>query len=261
MTGCAGGTLPGPIEPCCASARAAMCSVSTPKPAGAPGIEFGTYYSLLDWSDPRYPSSDYVDDVVHPHVLDLVARYGSRMLWGDGHWGAGGGRWRSEDLVEAARKIDPELVVNDRWWWEGPGVKSFEYRLPSGVVGVPWEMRRGLGPSFGHNRAERLDHMLSSTAVIDLLTEVIAKGGHLLLCVGPDASGRMPEERASILRAAGQWVRRHQRPGRPVDAVDHLGRRDHPLRRARRSRARHRSRRSGALRRVGGRRGSRACRR
>ena len=30
------------------------------------GLVFGTYYSLLDWGDDRYPSDDYVDRVLHP---------------------------------------------------------------------------------------------------------------------------------------------------------------------------------------------------
>lgn len=173
-------------------------------------LVFGTHYSLLDWSDSRYPSTRYVDEVVHPQVLDLVQRYGSRMLWGDGHWGAGGSHWRSDELIAAARSIDPDLVVNDRWWSEQPDVRSFEYQLPDGILAEPWELRRGLGSSFGHNRAEGPEHLLSAPQIVALLTEVVAKGGHLLLSVGPDASGRIPEPHGERLRAAGGWVRRHR---------------------------------------------------
>ncbi len=175
---------------------------------GRAGIAFGTYYSLLDWSDARYPGCGYVDDVVHPHVLDLVERYGSRMLWGDGHWGGGGSHWRSDELIAAARRLDSSIVVNDRWWSDGPGVRSFEYRLPSGIVEPPWEMRRGLGGSFGYNRAERAEHLLSPKAIVALLTEVVAKGGHLLLSVGPDASGRVPDLHVRLLQVVGTWVHR-----------------------------------------------------
>ncbi len=42
-------------------------------------------------------------------------------------------------------------------------------------------------------------------------TEVLAKGGHLLLSVGPDAQGRFPTEHADRLRAAGAWVTAHRR--------------------------------------------------
>ena len=167
-------------------------------------IEFGTYYSLLDWSDPRYPTCEYVEEVVHPHVLDLVERYGTRMLWGDGHWGGGGSHWRSDELIESARRIDPTLIANDRWWSDVPAVKSFEYRLPPDIVTAPWEMRRGLGSSFGYNRAERAEHLMTSRSVVALLTEVVAKGGHLLLAVGPDATGRVPDLQTAVLRSAGR---------------------------------------------------------
>ncbi len=172
-------------------------------------LGFGTYYSLLDWADARYPKDPYVDEVVHPHVLDLVDRYGSRMLWGDGHWGGGGGHWRSDELLANARAIDPGLVANDRWFADSGGVLTYDYVLPDDVVVQPWEHRRGLGGSLGHNRVEQGEHLLSAHDIVSLLTEVVAKGGHLTLSVGPDASGRLPAAHAQRLREAGRWVRAH----------------------------------------------------
>ena len=172
-------------------------------------LVFGTSYSLLDWGDDSYPGCAYVDSVLHPQVLDLVGRYGARMLWGDGHWGAGGGHWRSDELMTKARSIDPEVLVNDRWWAGDAGVLTFEYRVPDGILRTPWEMRRGLGTGMGYNRIEQEDHLISAGEIVAVLTEVVAKGGHLLLCVGPDARGRIPDLYADRLRAAGGWIRRH----------------------------------------------------
>ncbi len=172
-------------------------------------LVFGTSYSLLDWGDARYPSCSYVDSVLHPHVLDLVGRYGSRMLWGDGHWGAGGSHWKSDELMAKVRSIDPDVIVNDRWWAGDAGVSTFEYRVPDGILAQPWETRRGLGTGIGFNRIEREEHLISAAEIVALLTEVVAKGGHLLLCIGPDAQGRIPDLYADRLRAAGGWIRRH----------------------------------------------------
>lgn len=172
-------------------------------------LVFGTYYSLLDWGDPRYPTTRYVDEVAHPHMLDLVERYGSRMLCGGGHWGAGGAHWRSDELIAAARRIRPDLLVNDRWWSDGPGVREYEYQMPDGILAQPWELRRGLGRSFGYNRAERAESLLHGAGIVALLTEVVAKGGHLLLSIGPDASGRIPDLLAAPLREAGAWIATH----------------------------------------------------
>lgn len=181
------------------------------------GVVFGTSYSLLDWGDPRHPGDDYVDQVLHRHVVDLVERYGTSMLWGDGNWGHGRDHWRTGELLERIWSIDPDVVVNDRWWADdddGPTgrpdtVQTFEYAPPDGIVEGPWELCRGLGSSFCHNRAERVEHHLSGHDIVALLTEVVAKGGHLLLGVGPDAGGTIPDVQAAPLRAAGRWVRSH----------------------------------------------------
>lgn len=174
------------------------------------GLVFGTSYSLLDWADPRYPTHEYVEQVLHPQVVDLVERYGSRMLWGDGHWGAGADHWRTEALLKLVRDADPDIAVNNRWGLAGDGIATFEYRIPQNIVlDRPFEVRRGIGSGFGYNRIERDEHLLSATAIVALLTEVVAKGGSLLLGVGADASGRIPELASDRLRAAGGWIRRH----------------------------------------------------
>lgn len=173
------------------------------------GLTFGTYYSLLDWSDARYPDRAYVDEVLHPHVTDLVERYGSRILWGDGHWGHGPDRWRCDQLLDRLRSDHPDLVVNDRWWADAPDVRTFEYEVPDVPPSGEWELCRGLGHSFCHNRAERAEHLLTGAEIIALLTEVVAKGGHLLLNVGPAADGTIPDLQSAPLRAAGHWITRH----------------------------------------------------
>ena len=187
-------------------------------------VLFGTYYSLLDWSDPRYPSSAYVDEILHPHVLDLVERYGSQILWGDGHWGHGPDLWRSEAMIERARDIAAkhghELAVNDRWRHRSADFTTYEYNAPGEIQLTPWELCRGVGNSFCHNRAERAEHMLSTGALLDLLTEVIAKGGNLLLNVGPSVDGSISPMQQHPLREVGRWVNKHREiihASRPFD--------------------------------------------
>ena len=182
-------------------------------------IVFGTYYSLLDWGDPRFPEPAYVSEVLHPHVIDLVERYGTSVLWGDGQWGHGPDLWRTRELLERIWEIDPDVVVNDRWWaadGDVPAaspelVRTFEYETPDGIIDGPWELCRGIGASFCHNRAERAEHHLSGFDIVALLTDVVAKGGHLLLNVGPAADGTIPELQRAPLEDAGRWIRAHQR--------------------------------------------------
>ena len=88
-------------------------------------------------------------------------------------------------------------------------MQTFEYDPPDDIVAGPWELTRGIGHSFGHNRIERARHHLSAHDIVALFTEVIAKGGNLLLNIGPAADGTVPDEQAGPLRLAGAWIRRH----------------------------------------------------
>lgn len=173
-------------------------------------ITFGTYYSLLDWHAERNSPDLFADEVIHPQVADLVERYGSRFMWGDGHWAAGEGGRRTDELLAKLRNVYPGLIVNDRWPLSGSSVQSWDFQVPDEITPAPWEIRRGIATGFGFNRSERYDDHLSPTQIIALLTEVIAKNGHLLLGVGPDSTGCIPQVQAEPLRAAGVWVHRHQ---------------------------------------------------
>jgi len=181
-------------------------------------IVFGTSYSLLDWGDARFPDPAYVSEVLHPHVVDLVERYGSSVLWGDGHWGHGRDLWRTGELLQRIRAVDPDVVINDRWWASADDVpagcpspvRTFEYAPPDEITDGPWELSRSIGASPCHNRAERAEHHLSGSDIVALLTEVVAKGGHLLLNVGPAADGTIPELQRTPLESAGRWIRAHQ---------------------------------------------------
>ncbi len=114
------------------------------------------------------------------------------------------------------RDIDPEVVINDRWWASAADVpdgapaivRTFEYDAPDDIVDGPWELTRGIAHSFGYNRAERPEHHLTGFEIVALYLEVVAKGGHLLIDVGPDADGTIPEIQAAPLRDAGTWIRR-----------------------------------------------------
>ncbi len=200
------------------------------------GITFGAYFSLLDWGDTRSPSDEFVREVLHPQVLDLVERYDTAILWGDGHWNRDAGVWQTASLMERVRAIDPHIVINDRWRASAsdvpdgsPGiVRTYEYDCPDDIVTGPWELTRSIGHGFGHNRAERAEHHMAAGDVIDLYTEVLAKGGNLLLGVGPAADGTIPTLQAAPLTEAGAWIRRHDHVLAPTRPWTHWG--DHDVR-------------------------------
>ena len=50
------------------------------------------------------------------------------------------------------------------------------------------------------------DNYKSTTQLIHILCDVVAKGGNLLLNVGPDAQGRLPVEALSRMKEMGAWL-------------------------------------------------------
>lgn len=159
-------------------------------------------------------------DVVVRQVQDLTERFGPQLLCGDQRLGNGrddGTRDaldRLDTLIAKLHAIAPELVVDDCWCPPTIGaddravVRAVD-ELPTGIDPRPWELRRSIGRGIGHNRTDRVEHLLDGAAIVALLTDVVARGGHLLLTVGAQLDGTIPEMYAAPLRDAGSWIRVH----------------------------------------------------
>lgn len=81
-----------------------------------------------------------------------------------------------------------------------------EYRSWSGAPSLKWEHTRAIGLSFGYNRNEGAETMLSVPALVRLLVDVVSKNGNLLLGVGPAADGTIPELQQERLLGLGRWL-------------------------------------------------------
>jgi alpha-L-fucosidase len=175
-------------------------------------------------------------------VRELVRRYRPSVLWNDIAWpSTGAGLW---PVVQDYYDAVPDGVVNDRWmpWSPAMGaarssvsvrrlvdrtnarltrrsgglvppkpphfdVQTPEYVVFDDVRRVPWECVRGMDQSFGYNRNSRPEHFLGGDELVDTLADIVAKGGNLLLNVGPrgeDAS--IPDEQSALLDRMGTWV-------------------------------------------------------
>ena len=78
-----------------------------------------------------------------------------------------------------------------------------EQRIPATQLDHPWESCMTLANNWGYVPN---DNYKSSTKVIHTLIEVVAKGGSLLLGVGPKPDGTLTEEAIQRLKEVGKWM-------------------------------------------------------
>jgi alpha-L-fucosidase len=188
-------------------------------------------------SIPRGDFPAYAD----AQVRELIDRYRPSVLWNDIAWPAPGKHlWALFDYYY--RQV-PDGVVNDRWLpWSPllsvshvevgrraidavvqrqmnrdgglvpPAPPHFDVRTPEYVVfpdvqRTPWECVRGMDESFGYNAFSRPQDFIAHDDLLWLLTDIVAKGGNLLLNVGPrGVDAQIPDEQAARLEWLGQWV-------------------------------------------------------
>lgn len=187
------------------------------------GLKMGYYYSLLEWYHPMYKPetiNEYVDRHMIPQMKELVTKYKPDVVWTDGEWDYTSDVLKSTDFLSWLYNESPvkdHVVTNDRWGKETRskhgGFFTTEYDLihneeSTGVkFARPWEECRGMAGSFGYNRAEELEDYSSSQELIHILIDKVARGGNLLLNIGPTADGRIPVIMQQRLADIGQWLK------------------------------------------------------
>lgn len=186
------------------------------------GLHMGFYYSLYEWFNPLYKADParYVDDHMIPQMKDLVNRYQPDILWTDGEWDHPSEVWKSTSFLAWLYNESPvktSVVVNDRWGKETRskhgGIYTTEYDLVHDgnandtKFEHPWEECRGIAGSFGYNRNEVLEDYSTSEQLVHILINKVARGGNLLLNIGPTADGRIPVIMQQRLSDIGGWLK------------------------------------------------------
>src|SRR5688572_12721838 len=107
-------------------------------------------------------------------------------------------------IADMARKAQPGILMVDRTV-HGPyeNYQTPEQRIPEKQLEYPWESCMTLGGAWGFVPN---DQYKSAAKVIHSLIEITAKGGSLLLGVGPKADGTLPQEVITRLEEIGKWM-------------------------------------------------------
>jgi len=215
----------------------------------AEGLKVGFYYSLLDWHHP-----DYTIDKMHPRrrnpemfgaggenvdyskenegrdmakyrqfmknqVTELLTNYGKiDIIWFDFSFPGKNGKdrydWDSEGLVRLAKKLQPEIIIDNRLdltdWEDGWDFATPEQSRPAGCVEVngrkvPWETCQTFSGSWGYARDE--SSWKSAYQCIEQLVDAVSKGGNVIMNVGPTATGEFDYRALERLADYGKWLR------------------------------------------------------
>ncbi|GAA0930174.1 alpha-L-fucosidase [Nonomuraea longicatena] len=186
------------------------------------GMRFGVYYSAWDFTFSAPPVRDLASAMVAvpqgadyreyflAHWHELVRRYRPCVLWND--YGMSPPGTDLEKLFAWYREQVPDGLVNDRFDLprQTSGEVSSDYATPerttAGPPGRAWEALWPLGQSYCYNRQESDADHLSAERLVQTLADVTARGGNLLVNVGPTGTGAVPWVQAQRLLALGHWA-------------------------------------------------------
>jgi len=197
------------------------------------GIKFGFYYSqAFDWGNSNAPGNDwdyhnpggdkkiggtdwwntkpefmasarkYVDTKAIPQLLELIHHYHPAILWFD----TAGKLPPSENLriMKAVRQADPNVVISGRLvhgWGDYDDTTDRPANFPPHAG--DWEAIPTTDESYGWNPFDT-SHK-PPAHFIQLLAKAAARGGNVLLNIGPMGDGNIDPKDVAILKGIADW--------------------------------------------------------
>jgi len=197
------------------------------------GLKFGFYYSqAYDWADTNAPGNDwdrdnpggdkkiggvdwwtnrpefmnqarqYVDEKAIPQLLELIHDYHPDILWFD----TAGKLPPPENLriMKAVREADPNVVISGRLvhdWGDYADTTDRPANFPP--FAGDWEGIPTTDESYGWNQNDF--SYKPPSHFIQLLAKAAARGGNLLLNIGPMGNGQFDPHDVAILKGIADW--------------------------------------------------------
>ncbi|WP_418991480.1 alpha-L-fucosidase [Alistipes sp.] len=196
------------------------------------------YYSHIDWyreDCPRgrtglgtgrpNPAGDWPSyyRFMNNQLTELLTRYGKiGAIWFDGIWDQDqnpGFDWQLPGQYALIHKLQPGCLIGNNHHlhpFAGEDIQIFERDLPgentAGLSGqtigqLPLETCQTMNGMWGYKITD-LDYKPAPT-LIRYLVRAAGRNANLLLNIGPQPDGRLPEGALELLREMGQWLARY----------------------------------------------------
>ncbi len=167
---------------------------------------------------------------MHGQVREICSNYGKLdILWFDFSYDdMKGEKWKAKELVEMVRSLQPDVIIDNRLEGSGeeggslytadPTTYAGDFASPEQIIPpegvtntlgdpIPWEACITMNENWGYCAYDK--NFKSAGLIIRKLVECVSKNGNMLLNVGPDAKGRIPDESVTILKEIGRWMHRN----------------------------------------------------
>ena len=172
----------------------------------------------------KIPVRDFYNDYINPQAIEFIDMYDPDILWFDGDWMVGADERNSRSIIAyfynhaLGRK---EVAVNDRAGsarfetivGQAPDIPHGDFYVSENefkfgrapITRHNWELCSDIG-SFGYNWQITKDASKSGRQVLEILVDVVSKGGNLLLMINPMGDGKLDPLMMDPLKTVGAWL-------------------------------------------------------
>jgi len=174
-----------------------------------------------DAADPQYsklytephapgapPSRAFLDQWL-AMVDECVSKYKSDMIWFDFElWSVITDEYRKKMFADYynwadSNHLESIVATKHEQIHKYTGIIDFERGRSGELVPYPWLTDTSVGPWFNNKTAT----FRTADNLIDVFVDIVSKNGCMLLNVGPNADGTIPDKAKALLLEMGEWLK------------------------------------------------------
>ena len=208
------------------------------------GLQLNFYYSLMDWHRDDYPAGNVAQTVrgkqpgnyasykkfMMAQITELIDNYHPGNIWFDGEWEHAfceDGKWRRtldwefDDIYDLIHSKHV-LVANNNHQPIRPkeDLQLFERDLPGDHSDAGYSKNQPVVNDRPIEQCDVIQHEVwgyriaenrfrTAEDVVAMVCRAAGKDSNLLMNIGPDGSGQLPEKAVEVMAEVGKWFAKY----------------------------------------------------